>query len=386
VHEAPPIDGSCDARFAAVRDAFAENFARHGEVGAAVTVSIDGRVLVDLWGGHADPARMRPWRRDTLVNVFSVSKGLVALCAHRLVAAGALDLDAPVARLWPEFAAAGKAGVTLRQILAHRAGLPALRDPLPEDAMLAHATMAGALARQAPWWEPGTAHGYHVNTFGFLVAELVRRASGRTLGRYLAEEVAGPLGADVAIGVPAKDHGRIADFVWDPGAAPPPAEVGTLPERARMRWCAYFNPAGVSGLGGWVNAPAWRAAEIPSANGHATARGVARVYAALARGGTIDGVDVLPADALAAATVEHSTGIDLVLERPSRFGLGFQLTQPERTLGPNPGAFGHFGSGGALGFCDPETRLAFGYVMNDMGPRWQNPRNRALIDAVYASL
>jgi len=386
VASAPEIDGVCDARFAAVRDAFADNFARHGEIGAALAVSLDGRVVVDLWGGHADPARTRPWRPDTLVNVFSVTKGLVALCAHRLVAAGALELDAPVARLWPAFAAAGKETVTLRQILSHRSGLPAVRDPLPEGAMLSHPTMADALARQVPWWEPGTAHGYHVNTFGFLVAELVRRASGRTLGAYLRDEVAGPLGADMALGVPARDHARIAEFVGHAAELPRPADDAAVPEAARMRWCAYFNPAGLSGLGGWVNTPAWRSAEIPSANGHATARGVARIYAALARGGTIDGVQVVPADTLAAATVEHSSGSDLVLERPSRFGLGFQLTQPERPLGPNPGAFGHFGSGGAVGFCDPDTRLALGYVMNDMGPRWQNPRNRALIDAVYASL
>ncbi len=381
----PSIEGICDPRFEAVRDAFAENFVRHGEVGAAVALSIDGRVVVDLWGGYADAARTRPWRRDTLVNVFSVSKGFVALCAHRLVARGALELDAPVARLWPEFAAAGKEEITLRQILAHRAGLPAIREPLPEDAMLDWDAICAALANQAPWWPPGSTHGYHVNTFGFLVGELVRRVTGRTLGRYLREEITGPLGADVHVGLAESEHRRVAEFLWNVVdlPQPPPADA---PDQARLRWCTYFNPRGISGAHGWVNTAAWRRAEIPSANGHATARGVARVYAALASGGTLDGVAVLPAEAIAAATVEHSCGFDLILERPSRFGLGFQLTQPERPLGPNAGAFGHFGSGGALGFCDPEAGLAFGYVMNDMGPRWQNPRNRALVDAAYASL
>jgi len=375
-----PIAGVCDARFGAVRDAFAANLATRSEIGAAVTVALDGRVVVDLWGGFADTARRRPWARDTLVNVFSVSKALTTVCALRLVERGVLDLDAPIARIWPEFTAAD---VTLRHVLSHRAGLPALRAPLPADAMLDWATMAAALARQPPWWEPGTAHGYHVNTFGFLVGEVVRRATGRTLGARLRDEIAGPLGADLWIGLPAAEHLRVAEFRWN---EPVPAlDREVLADDDLMRWATYFNPAGFSGVG-FVNTPAWRAAELPSTNGHGTARGVARFYAALAAGGTIDGVRLLDAATLAQAVTPHSVGPDRVLQRPSAFGLGFQLSQPERRLGPNPGAFGHFGAGGALGFCDPATGLAFGYVMNDMGPRWQNPRNRALIDALYACL
>jgi CubicO group peptidase (beta-lactamase class C family) len=377
-------DGLCDARFAAVRDAFAANFAERGEVGAAVAVSVAGRVVVDLWGGWADHARRRPWRRDTLVDFFSVGKGLSAVCALQLVERGLVDLDAPVARYWPEFAAAGKEHITLRHVLSHQAGLPSLRDPLPDGAMLEWDVMTRALERQAPWWPPGEAHGYHVNTFGYLVGEVVRRVTGTTLGSCLRTEVARPLGADVHIGLPVSEHGRVAEFLWSPKT--PRAPAAAIPsDDVLMRWNTYWNPPGISGAG-WVNTAAWRSAQMPSTNGHGTARGVARVYAALARDGAIDGARIVAAPVLRAAVAEHSCGPDRVLERPSRFGLGFQLTQPERPLGPNPGAFGHFGAGGSLGFCDPEADVAFGYVMNDMGPRFQNPRNRALIDALYACL
>lgn len=382
--EPAPIEGACDPRFAAVGDAFADNFARRGEVGGGVAVAVGGRVVVDLWGGWVDPHTRRPWRRDTLVNFFSVGKALTALCALRLVERGRLDLDTPMARLWPEFGRDGKERITLRQVLSHRAGLPAVGEPLADGVMLDWAAMTRALERQRPWWPPGEAHGYHVNTFGYLAGELVRRASGSTLGRLLREEIAGPLDADVHIGLPAAAQARVADFLW-PVSAVAPVAPDTLGEDDRMRWCTYWNPPGLSGAG-WVNTAAWRAAEIPSTNGHGTARGIARVYAALAAGGEIEGVRVIAEDVLRTAVEEHSSGEDRVTQRPSRFGLGFQLTQPERPLGPSPRAFGHFGAGGALGFCDPDAGVAFGYVMNEMGPRWQNPRNRALIDAVYASL
>ena len=377
------IDGFCDPEFSALREAFAGNFTDRGEPGAAIALSIGGRVVADLWGGWSDGARTKPWQRETLVNFFSVSKALCAICALQQVESGKIDLDAPVARLWPEFAAAGKEDITLRHLLSHRSGLPALRDPLPEGAMLDWHAMTSALAAQAPWWAPGTAHGYHVNTFGFLIGEVVRRASGKTIGHVLRDEIALPLDADVHIGLPESEHRRAAEFLWPDGAwptQPPPVSDFDL-----MRWNAYWNPPGVSGAR-WVNRPEWRLAEIPSTNGHGTARGVARVYAALANGGEIGGVRILERETLQLATTEQSSGEDLITQRPSRFGLGFQLTQIERPLGPNTGAFGHFGAGGSLGFCDPETGVAFGYITNVMGPRWQNPRNRALIDAIYASL
>jgi CubicO group peptidase (beta-lactamase class C family) len=375
------IAGNFDLNFTSVRDAFANNFVQHGEKGAAVAVTRHGIPVVDIWGGYRNAAQTQAWQRDTLVNFFSVSKALCAVCAMQLVDRNKLDLDAPVARYWPEFAQGGKETVTTRQVLSHRAGLPSIRDPLPEGAALQWEVITAALARQEPWWQPGTAHGYHVNTFGFLVGEIVGRICGQSIGRYLRNHIAEPLGADVHIGLPVSEHGRVAEFLWPETTVSPALPTA---EQA-MRFNAYWNPPGFSG-GGWVNRAEWRSAEVPSTNGHGTARGVARVYAALANGGEIEGIRILSKDALDEATREHSNGHDLINDRPSRFGLGFQLTQPERPLGPNPGAFGHFGAGGSLGFCDPKTGIAFAYVTNDMGPRWQNPRNRALIDAVYASL
>jgi CubicO group peptidase (beta-lactamase class C family) len=345
---------------------------------------VDGQVVVDLWGGWSDQATRRPWQAGTLVNVFSVGKGLIAALAARLAGQGRLDLDAPVTAYWPEFAAAGKDQITVRQLLSHQAGLPAVRPRLPPGAVLDWPAMTAALAAQEPWWEPGTGHGYHVNTFGFLVGEVIRRVTGSTVGELLCTEIAGPLGADVHIGLPAADHSRVATFLW-PGPPPAEEEPPGLDPVQLMRHNAYFNPTDLSGSG-VINSPEWRAAEIPSANAHATARGVARVYAALAAGGRLAGTTIVDRAALADATTEQVYGPDLVLNRPSRFGLGFQLTQPERPLGPGPSAFGHFGAGGSLGFCDPDAGLAFGHTMNQMGPRWQNPRTRALIDAAYASL
>lgn len=376
-----PIDGHCDARFTRLREAFAGNFTQFGERGGAVAIWHKGKSVVDLWGGWSDTARQVPWQRDTLVNVFSVSKALCAIACMRLVDQGRLDLDAPVARYWPEFAAGGKEAITVRQMLSHQAGLPAIRKSLPDGAALDWNTITEALAGQAPWWPPGTGHGYHVNTYGFLAGELVRRIDGRSIGTLLREDVAGPLDADIHIGLPASEHHRVSDFLW-PGNPDKPV----LPDDdALMRWNTYWNPPGFSGSH-WVNHPRWREAEVPSTNGHGNARGVARIYSALANGGEIDGVRILSREALMAATREQVNGPDIINNRPSRFGIGFQLTQRERPLGPNPGAFGHFGAGGSLGYCDPEANIAFGYVTNDMGPRWQNPRNRALMDALYASL
>lgn len=379
-----PISGHCDARFEPVRRAFAGNFVQHGERGAAVCLSVDGRVVVDLCGGWADEAAGRAWAPDTLVNMFSIGKAMTTVCALLLISDGGLDVDAPVRRYWPEFTAGGKADVTVRQVLSHQAGLPAIRHRLPPGAMLDWKVMCDALAAEPPWWEPGSAHGYHVNTFGYLVGEVVRRVSGQRIGRFFRERVAAPLGADVHFGIGQPDDDRVAPFLGH-DTAPPESQPDGLTVEQLMEYNAYSNPSGLSGTG-VVNTRAWRAAEIPSTNGHASARGVARVFQALAAGGSVDGVLLATADALAAAASEQVSGPDLVLHRPSRFGLGFQLTQPERPLGPNPGAFGHFGAGGSVGFCDPAAGVAFGYVMNTMGPRWQNPRNRALIDAIYASL
>ena len=382
VADVPEIRGSCDERFAGVRSALARNFRDHGEVGAAVAITIEGRLVVDLWAGWADRIRTRPWQRDTLVNVFSVGKAMAALSLLVLVERGQVDLDAPAARYWPEFAARGKSEVTVHMLLCHRAGLPAIRRSLPRFAMYDWELMTSALAAEEPWWEPGRTHGYHVNTFGFLIGEIVRRVSGENIGAFFRCEVAAPLGADFHFGIGPEHDQRIADYLF---GDEPPEMVDDDDERQFLLRHVYLNPPGLSGFG-TVNTRAWRAAEMPSTNGQASARAVARIYSVLACGGAIDGVRLLRTETIERAIAEASSGPDLVLRRPSRFGLGFQLTQPERPLGTNPRSFGHFGAGGSLGFADPDAQLAFAYTMNQPGPRWQNPRNRGLIDAVYASL
>jgi CubicO group peptidase (beta-lactamase class C family) len=384
------IDGHCDARFAAVREAFVGNFRDHDELGAALHIRVDGRDVVDLWGGHREAARRSPWERETLVNVYSVGKGLLAILTLTLVERGVLELDSPIALLWPEFGAAGKEQVTLRTLLAHRGGLPAVRKRLPEGAMFDWCLMCRALAEQEPYWEPGTDHGYHCNTWGFLVGELIRRATGRDVGAALQQWITGPLSADYFCGLPRRHHGRVAELVapsavltdrdqWAQ-AFPPTGDE----EHDTMIWHTYFNPSGLSGAG-VVNTEAWRLAQIPSTNGHGTARAVAAVYDALLRGGAGAEAWVGPG-LLAEATRIHSDGDDLVLGRPSRFGLGFQLAQPTRPLGPNPEAFGHFGYGGSLGFADPTARVAFAHLTNRPGKRWQTTRTQRLVDALYAGL
>ncbi|HEY3841975.1 MAG TPA: serine hydrolase domain-containing protein [Acidimicrobiales bacterium] len=381
--KAVPIGGSVDPAFTAVQAAFAENFSSRGELGAGVCVVVDGRTVVDLWGGWRDGQRQHPWQRDTLVNVFSIGKAVAAVCVARLVGQGALAFDDPVARYWPEFGRQGKSSITIRQLLSHQAGLPAVRAVLPPRTVFDWEAMCAALAAQSPWWEPGTAHGYHVNTFGFLVGELVRRATGRTLGTMVRQEITGPLGSDFFVGLPAADLSRVAEFVGLADA--PTRRDDELGDEAVMELHAYFNPPELSGSG-VVNTVEWRQAELPSTNGHATARGIARLFEALVAGGTYGGCEIVASGSLTEAVTETVYGDDLILHRPSRFGVGFQLTQAERPLGPNRGSFGHFGAGGSLGFCDPEAKLALGYAMNMMGPRWQNPRNQALVAACYSSL
>ena len=390
--DAETVHGHCAPRFERVRDALADAIATGAEVGAALAVHVDGNAVIDLWGGHADGARTRPWERDTLVNLYSVGKAVTAVCALRLVEAGRLDLDAPVARYWPEFAQAGKAEIPVRYVLTHQVALPAIARPLPSGAWRQWDVMTAALAAQPPWWEPGVGHGYHVNMQGFLLGEIVRRITGTTLGTYLRESLAGPAGIDFFIGLPAEFDARCAELI-PPPASPEGdalrrqlgADPASLSGLALMRVNAYRNPPEVSGTG-VVNTRAWRAAEVPSTNGHGNARAVARLYSALATDGRLDGVRVLSPETIARATAEQIHGEDLVLQRPTRFGLGFQLTMAERPLGPSPRAFGHFGAGGSLGFADPDARVAFGYAMNQGRAGWQHKHVRHFIDLVYAAL
>lgn len=379
------IHGHCTPRFERVRDRFARSF-ESGELGAAVAVTLAGEVVLDLWGGWTDAARTRPWERDTLVNVYSTTKGVVAVCAHRLAEAGALDLDAPVARYWPEFAAAGKARLPVRWLLSHQVGLPALRDPVPAERRYDWTFMTDALARETPWWEPGTAHGYHARTFGYLAGEVIRRVDGRTVGAYLREELSDPLELDFHVGLPTELDGRCAEMLPAPaGPAGANPVAAALADPDSLPGKVFGNPP----IGpDEVNTRAWRAAEIPAGNGHGTARGLARLYGALATGGTLDGFHVLGPQALERAVTEAAAGPDRVLHPlHTRFGLGFFLTQPMIPFGPNPRSFGHPGAGGSIAFADPDAGLGFAYVMNQMQLGLAgDARGFSLVHEVYAAL
>jgi CubicO group peptidase (beta-lactamase class C family) len=374
-----PISGQCDAKFTAVREAFARNFAERGEVGAAVCVIVDGRIVVDLAGGWAGDARERPWQADTLVNFYSVGKAFVALLALQLVDDGLIGLDHPIASVWPEFGTAGKEGATIRHALCHRAGVPAIRERLTNDDLWDWHRMTGALAATEAWWEPGSRHTYHTNTYGHLVGEIVRRTTGDMPGARL-RAIADSLGADVWCGLPTAEQHRCADVIWAPAHSIGTADFESLSGEALMVALGYFNPPGYSSSG-VVNTTEWRGAQVPSTNGHGSASGVARMYAALLEPGRL-----LSAELLAEATRAQSVGYCPVLGEDVTFGLGFKPTVPHRPFGPNPRSFGHFGTGGAVGFADPDAGVAFGYVMNHVIPRWQSTRNRALIDEVYRSL
>jgi CubicO group peptidase (beta-lactamase class C family) len=381
------IDGTCDARFTRLRDAFAENFATHGETGAAVALYVDGRPVVDLWAGYADAERTQPWPRDAIVNVYSTTKGITALCAHRLVDQGRLDLDAPVATYWPEFAQAGKATVPVRQLLSHRAGLPAVRRELQPSDIYDWHTMTAALAEQEPWWEPGTRHGYHALTYGWLVGEVIRRITGKSVGTYFRDEIAAPLDIDFHLGLSDGVLRRVIPLIPPP---PPTAEqislfTEILKDLTSLLAQAFINPPLAPDA---MNSPEWRRAEIPAANGHTNARALARLYGALANGGTLSGFRLLSQAAIERALQEQSDGLDAVLPLHTRFGLGFMLSTPQEKLGPNPRSFGHGGMGGSLSFADPDAHIGFGYVMNEMhmGLWLIDPRAAALIDAVYESL
>ncbi|MFE4626416.1 serine hydrolase domain-containing protein [Streptomyces mirabilis] len=384
---APRVHGHCDARFAAVRTAFEENFRDRDELGAAVTVTLDGETVVDLWGGWADAARTRPWERETLVNVWSTSKGPTALCAHILADRGLLDFDAPVAAYWPEFAAAGKESVLVRHLLSHRAGLAGLREPHDLAQLCDWELTVERLAAQEPWWEPGTRSGYHALTFGHLVGEVVRRVSGLRPGAFLEREVTGPLGIDFTIGLPEKEAERAAELVHPP--------VASSSEQAAI--FAQLAPAAVAALANPLvgaaeaNTARWRAAEIPAANGHGTARAVAALYGIFAGRGAYGARQVLSPEAAERVREGQGRCRDLVLgagfEHETEAGLGLWLSGPNGSYGPHPRAFGHDGFGGSCGLADPESGLSLGYVMNRMGPHIaDDPRKMALVDALYSAL
>ncbi len=380
-----PLHGSYEPGFARVADAFVENYRVEDELGSAVSVVVDGRTVVDLWGGWADEARTRAWQRDTLVCMMSVAKGITAIAFNMLVDRGLVDLYAPVARYWPEFAQGGKSELPVRYLLDHRAGLPVL-DPerLWRGAMFDREAMIGALARQRPLWEPGTVAAYHVHTQGYLLGEVMKRVTGRLVGEFVRDEITGPLGADYWIGLPASEHSRVTPLV--PSDGPKLLAAQGSEDEDSLRVLAFAqNPPGT--WADMVNSTEFREMEMPSGSGHGTARAVARIYGSLAAG-EVDGVRLLSEDAIDTMTTMQHDMVELLQERHYRQGLGLLLNSPDAVyMGPHPEAFGHHGIGGSIGFADRAERLGFGYAINKMHAVGTNgPRARRLIDAVFDCL
>jgi CubicO group peptidase (beta-lactamase class C family) len=374
------IHGTCAPGYEPVRDAFAANFAERGEIGASVAVVAAGEPVVELWAGWADPARTRPWSQDTLTNVWSTTKAMTSLCAHLLIDRGELDPDAPVARYWPEFAAAGKADIPVRWILGHRSGLSGLAVPTSVQDYYDWDKITALLAEQEPFWEPGTATGYHAITFGYLIGEVIWRITGESPGRFFGSEIAGPLDADFHIGLAESELGRCSELL---GVRPSEEEQAAVAQ-------AYANahPAAMAALtnpaltGDEANEADWRMAEIPAANGHGTAIALATIFGAVTDGSQ----RLISAATLRRACTGQGRYTDLVLGFPLEFGLGFGLGGPEHHFGPNPDAFGHDGFGGSAVAGDADAGVAIAYVMNRMGMNLvDDPRKMALIDAVYRS-
>ncbi len=363
------VQGSYDELFTAVPRALAELLER-GDAGGSVAVFVDGEPVVDVWGGFADANRTVPWQRDTITSVWSVTKTMTALCALILADRGELDLAAPVARYWPEFAAAGKEKVLVRHVLGHTAGLPDWDGPVEELYDWASAT--ARLAAQAPQWEPGTAAGYHSLTQGFLVGEVVRRITGCSLGDFFAREVAGPLGTDFHIGLPAEEDHRVAL------AVPPPSRGDDYVAGAASTGSSSAPSSGATAIrvrDG--NSPAWRRAQIPAAGGIGNARSVACVQSVLACGGTVGGVRLLSRAGCDRAREEQFSGVDQVLGRPVRWGLGYGL------FGGN---YGWGGWGGSLVMIDPGERMAVAYVTNQMREPASDNRGLEIIMTAYEGL
>jgi len=385
------VDGEVAPGFERVREAFGRNFEHGGDVGAALCVYWHGRKVADLWGGVADSGTGREWTKDTLQLVYSATKAATATCAHLLAQRGELDLDRPVASYWPEFAAAGKADIPVRWLLSHRAGLPVIDAPISLADLLAWDPMATALAAQRPVWEPGTAHGYHGRTYGWLVGEVIRRVSGRSVGRFFAEEIAGPAGLDFFIGLPGDERGRVSHMVIDDPPGPETVAsipIEQVPEQFRPLLAAFTDPGSLMNRAFALSVPdidfndsAAQAAEIPSSNGICTADGLARLYAGLI--GEVDGVRILDAGPTAAATAEQAAGTDQVLLVPTRFASGFMLPTDESPLG-GPASFGHPGRGGSLGYADPDSGIAFGYVVSHIRQDMNDTRAATLVNAVRA--
>jgi CubicO group peptidase (beta-lactamase class C family) len=391
------VQGYCDNRFAEVADEFRNNFDERGELGASVAMIVGGQVVVDLWGGYADADRRTPWQQDTICTVFSCTKGAVSLCAHMLAIEGELDFDATVATYWPEFAAAGKQDVLVRHLLTHQAGLPAVRNPLKPGAFLDWEHMVDVLAAEEPFWQPGSAHGYHGLTFGFLVGEVIRRVTGQTVGEFLRREVAEPLDIDFHLGLPASEHGRVSHVA----AAPPPAPGDPVTPYLIK---AMTDPTSMQALmlannGGWLLPEQWDSpeslsAEVPAAGGVGNARSLAQLYSAIVHERRVGRVSFSYEDIVRMGAVQSAETSDVMLFAPGRWTLGFMkaATSPRGVEPPvrvvlSEDAFGHTGHGGSIGFADPVADLSFAYVMNRMDPDLGlSAKGQSLVDAAYRAL
>lgn len=383
------VQGYFDPRFESVRAIFAEQQRDEQARGSALCVTVGGETVLDLWQGVVDKDNQQVWEQDTLVNVFSCTKPLGAVALLQQVEAGRIGLDDPLANVWPEFAEAGKASITVRQILSHRAGLSAISQPLAPEALFDWDTMAAALAAQQPWWTPGEAHGYHPLTYAWLVGEPLQRLSEERPGAYIASHICEPLGMDFFVGVPDAELPRIAhasrmrNQYGDEYAR---ALFAAMSKPDTINFKAFGNPPSMMVS---TNTREWQQAEILSANGTGNARSLARFWQVMAHGGSLDGVKLLDQALVSEMQREHSSGMDRVLVAPTRFGLGVMLEQDYRGggFGMGPAAYGHPGAGGSLGFCDPEAQVGYGYVTNQMGPYvLMDPRALALSEAVYKVL
>lgn len=407
------VQGAFDPAFEAVADAFLTNFRQHGEVGASVCINLGGRQVVDLWGGLREAGGTERWQRDTVLIVYSCTKAATALCAQILIDRGLLELDVPIARYWPEFAQAGKADATVRMALNHSVGLPALREPLKPGAYLDWDYMVERLAAEAPFWPPGTANGYHMVSFGWIVGELVRRVSGRSLGRFFQDEVAVPLGLDFWIGTPEEIEARIAPTIpFKPDAETPKTDFTDFTNALITDPTSIAHLSLVNNSGWRVDSREGHAAEIGGAGGVSNARSLARLFEPLANGGacgsksggtsgvtTGSAVKTESIRLLSAARIEDMRQVSVETDRdrtlliPTRFGQGFMLRMDN---GPLPAsqslvigeqAFGHVGAGGSLVFADVQHHLSFGYTMNRMGEGLLlNERGQSLVDAAYGCL
>ena len=393
------VHGICDERFAGVKSELERNLRERGEIGASVCITVDGKTVVDLWGGIADPATGREWERDTLCAVFSCTKGTVGLAAHVLADSGELDLDRPVADYWPEFAQGGKNDVTVAMLLNHQAGVPAFREPIDPYGFCDWELVTDRLAREESHWEPGTRHGYHALTFGHTTGEVIRRITGQSFGTFFRERIAEPLGIEFYIGLATEHEDRLAPTT--PADPPQPGErisdfyQAAMTEPTSLAAFVLMNNGGLL-LPGMMDSKEVHAAEIPAVNGVSNGRGLAGLYRPLALGGSVDGVTLVSEERVAEmATVTSASTSDAIMRTATRFTTGFMPSIDNHRRAPgqtdsvllSTTAFGYLGMGGSIGFADPDARLSFGYSMNKQGSSTGlNDRGQALVDATYSAL